>query len=132
MALFPHPNPNPDPHPNPNPNPNQVLFPISAIGSTPVLALDAEKIEFERLLLRRSDYKTLTLYSRSAMPLRWAVRAEDLLEVTPNPHPEPNPKSAVTAALTLAVFAPAALCLIALASTTATATLTTTPHRLRR
>ena len=63
-------------------NPEPVLFPISAIGSSPKLELDAKKIEFERLLLRRSDYKTLTLYSRSAMPLRWEIRAEDLLEVT--------------------------------------------------
>ena len=55
---------------------------MSAIGSTPALAIDAELIEFERLLLRRSDYKTLTLYSRSALPLRWAIKAEDLLEVT--------------------------------------------------
>ena len=63
-------------------NPQPVMFPLSAIGSTPALVVDSEKIVFERLLLRRSDYKQLTLYSRSAMPLRWAIRAEDLVEVT--------------------------------------------------
>ena len=63
-------------------NPQPIVFPISAIGATPVLALDTQFIEFERLMLRRSDYKTLTLYSRSALPLRWAIKAEDLLEVT--------------------------------------------------
>eukprot|EP00966_Prymnesium_polylepis_P281375 6501875-Prymnesium_polylepis.1 len=60
-------------------NPQPVLFPISAIGSTPAVAVDASEVVFERMLLKRDDTKAITLSSRSALPVRWAVRAEDLL-----------------------------------------------------
>ena len=64
-------------------NPAPVEFKLSAIGSTPKLAIvdDASKVTFERLLLNRADNKRITLASRSALPLAWKVRADDLAAV---------------------------------------------------
>lgn len=59
-------------------NPQPVLFPLSAVGSTPAVALDTSAIVFERMLLRRSDAKIVRISSRSAMPLRWAVKGDDI------------------------------------------------------
>ena len=52
-------------------NPAPVEFKLSAIGSTPKLAIvdDASTVTFERLLLNRADNKRITLASRSALPL---------------------------------------------------------------
>ena len=53
-------------------NPAPVEFKLSAIGSTPKLAIvdDASTVTFERLLLNRADNKRITLASRSALPPR--------------------------------------------------------------
>jgi hypothetical protein len=60
-----------------------VEFKLSAIGSTPKLAIvdDASTVTFERLLLNRADNKRITLASRSALPLAWKVRPDDLAAV---------------------------------------------------
>ena len=64
-------------------NPAPVEFKLSAIGSTPKLAIvdDASTVTFERLLLNRADNKRITLASRSALPLAWKVRPDDLAAV---------------------------------------------------
>ena len=42
---------------------------------------DASTVTFERLLLNRADNKRITLASRSALPLAWKVRPDDLAAV---------------------------------------------------
>ena len=59
-------------------NPEPVQFPISCIGSSPAVALSSTAVVFERMLMGRSDTKVVTVASRSALPVRWAIREEDL------------------------------------------------------
>jgi P pilus assembly chaperone PapD len=59
-------------------NPEPVLFPVSAIGSAPALAIDSNEVKFERLLLHRTDQKHIVLTCQSALPVQWEVPAESL------------------------------------------------------
>ena len=59
-------------------NPEPVQFPISCIGSTPAVAIDHSEVVFQRMLMGQADTKVVTVSSRSALPVRWAISQEDL------------------------------------------------------
>ena len=63
-------------------NPQPVVFRLSAIGSAAAVTVDTTSVEFERLLLKRTDTKCVRLSSESALPVRWEVSAESLAALT--------------------------------------------------
>ena len=71
-------------------NPEPVQFPISCIGSTPAVALSSQTVEFQRLLMGRSDTKVVQIASRSALPQRWSIVQADLDAIGEQPAAEPR------------------------------------------
>jgi hydrocephalus-inducing protein len=60
-------------------NPNPVIFPILALGAQPVVEVDQEVVEFDRLLLGKTLQKTLTLTNVAAIPANWQLTGVDEL-----------------------------------------------------
>ena len=54
-------------------NPNPVLFSMQCLGAKPVVEVDQDVVEFDRLLLEKNLSKTLTLKNVSAIPIKWKL-----------------------------------------------------------
>ncbi len=54
-------------------NPNPVVFNVQCLGAKPVVEVDQEVVEFDRLLLEKSLTKTLTLKNVCAIPVKWRL-----------------------------------------------------------
>lgn len=54
-------------------NPNPSIFSIQALGAQPVVEVDQEVVEFDRLLLGKTLKKTLTLKNVAAIPAKWKL-----------------------------------------------------------
>ena len=52
-------------------NPNPAIFKLSTLGSLPIVELDADKVDFDRLLLNQSREKSITIKNVSAIPVNW-------------------------------------------------------------
>mmetsp|Transcript_8825 Transcript_8825/g.8167 ORF Transcript_8825/g.8167 Transcript_8825/m.8167 type:complete len:1196 (+) Transcript_8825:4508-8095(+) len=54
-------------------NPNPVIFPVQCLGAKPLVEVDQEIVEFDRLLLDKNLTKTLTLKNVCAIPIKWKL-----------------------------------------------------------
>ena len=61
-------------------NPNPAIFKLSTLGALPIIELDTDKVDFDRLLLNQSREKTVTIKNVSAIPINWKL---DNLETMP-------------------------------------------------
>lgn len=52
-------------------NPNPVIFNVQCLGAKPVVEVDQDVVEFDRLLLEKKLTKTLTLKNVSSIPIKW-------------------------------------------------------------
>lgn len=60
-------------------NPNPTCFSIQAQGAEPVVSVDQDCVEFDRLLLGKKLTKTLTLKNVCSIPTKWKLTGvEDL------------------------------------------------------
>ena len=60
-------------------NPNPTIFHIQALGAEPVIEVDQEVVEFDRLLLGKTLTKTLTLKNVCPIPAKWKLTGVDEL-----------------------------------------------------
>jgi hydrocephalus-inducing protein len=62
-------------------NPNPVIFNIQCLGAQPVVAVDQEIVEFDRLILGSKLTKKLGLKNTCAIPIQWNLQGcEELPE----------------------------------------------------
>jgi hydrocephalus-inducing protein len=54
-------------------NPNPVIFSMQCLGAKPMVEVDQDVVEFDRLLLEKNLTKTLTLKNVSAIPIKWKL-----------------------------------------------------------
>jgi hydrocephalus-inducing protein len=54
-------------------NPNPVIFSVQCLGAKPVVEVDQDVVEFDRLLLEKKLTKTLTLKNVSSIPIKWKL-----------------------------------------------------------
>jgi hydrocephalus-inducing protein len=54
-------------------NPNPVIFNVQCLGAKPVVEVDQEVVEFDRLLLEKKLTKTLTLKNVCSIPIKWKL-----------------------------------------------------------
>lgn len=54
-------------------NPNPVIFNVQCLGAKPVVEVDQDVVEFDRLLLDKKLTKTLTLKNVCAIPVKWKL-----------------------------------------------------------
>jgi hydrocephalus-inducing protein len=54
-------------------NPNTVVFAIQCLGVKPLVEVDQEIVEFDRLLLDKKRTKTLTLKNVTSIPIKWKL-----------------------------------------------------------
>jgi hydrocephalus-inducing protein len=55
------------------------IFPLQVLGAKPVVDVDQDVVEFDRLLLGKKLQKTLTLKNNSAIPANWKLSGIDEL-----------------------------------------------------
>jgi hydrocephalus-inducing protein len=60
-------------------NPNPSIFPVQVLGAKPVVDVDQDVVEFDRLLLGKHLQKTLTLKNNSSIPANWKLTGIDEL-----------------------------------------------------
>ena len=54
-------------------NPNPFIFPVQCQGSKPIVEVDSDVVEFDRLLLDKSHTKTLKLTNTCAIQVKWKL-----------------------------------------------------------
>ena len=54
-------------------NPNPVIFPMQCLGAKPIVEVDSDIVEFDRLLLDKTLEKTLKISSACSIPVRWRL-----------------------------------------------------------
>ena len=54
-------------------NPNPVIFNVQCLGAKPVVEVDQDVVEFDRLLLDKKLTKTLTLKNVCSIPVKWKL-----------------------------------------------------------
>lgn len=54
-------------------NPNPVIFNVQCLGAKPVVEVDQDVVEFDRLLLDKKLTKTLTLKNVCSIPIKWKL-----------------------------------------------------------
>lgn len=52
-------------------NPNAYVFNLGCLGAKPIVEVDNEVVEFDRLLLNQSTTRQLTVKNVSAIPVKW-------------------------------------------------------------
>ena len=60
-------------------NPNPTIFNLQALGAEPVVEVDQETVQFDRLLLTKKLTKTLTLKNVCPIPAKWKLTGVDAL-----------------------------------------------------
>eukprot|EP00854_Cymbomonas_tetramitiformis_P000766 gene766-1240_t len=55
-------------------NPEPVEFFLSAVGAKPVIELDVENLEFERLLVDHKDAMKFTIKNVCLLPIKWTIK----------------------------------------------------------
>jgi hydrocephalus-inducing protein len=54
-------------------NPNPVIFNVQCLGAKPVVEVDQDVVEFDRLLLEKKLTKTLTIKNVCSIPIKWKL-----------------------------------------------------------
>lgn len=54
-------------------NPNPVIFSVQCLGAKPVVEVDQDIVEFDRLLLEKKMTKQLTLKNVCSIPIKWKL-----------------------------------------------------------
>jgi hypothetical protein len=60
-------------------NPNPSIFNIQTLGAEPVVEVDQDVVQFDRLLLGKKLTKTLTLKNVCPIPTNWKLSGVDAL-----------------------------------------------------
>ena len=58
-------------------NPNPAIFQVACLGSKPQVEVDDEVVEFERLLLKQSATRQLTIKNVCAIPVKWNLNGTE-------------------------------------------------------
>ena len=61
-------------------NPQPIVFNVAVQGVEPAIDFDRKHVVFDRVLLRRSDSKTLMMRNKTKLPVAWALVGLDQLE----------------------------------------------------
>ena len=60
-------------------NPEPVVFPISCVGSRPMVDLESSQLDFGKVLVEKRASQAITLANKSALPLLWKVVGTEAL-----------------------------------------------------